>query len=280
MKLTLASFVVLFLSFLLMLWRVPVERRRCVCDDDMNYFESYNDTYPLSAPFSSKDGIWYKIGAVSDLDTNSKSKSGKHLWRSYMLHGKLFVSNDHKEVKIVWDKNVIQLNGGYAHGGRAMELSDLKTFNGRLYSIDDRTGILYRIENDSVVLPWVVLPDGDGKQAKGFKGEWLAVKDNHIYVGGLGKEWTTTTGEYMNDDPMWVKIISHYGFVRHVNWKRQYIKLRKAFGITYPGYMIHESAQWSNVHKRWFFLPRRASHKIYTEKTDERSGMISPVILI
>ena len=26
---------------------------------------------------------------------------------------------------------------------------------------------------------------------KGMKCEWMTVKDEHLYVGGLGKEWTT-----------------------------------------------------------------------------------------
>ena len=29
---------------------------------------------------------------------------------------------------------------------------------------------------------------------KGFKAEWMAVKDHMLYVGGLGKVWTTQTG--------------------------------------------------------------------------------------
>lgn len=40
--------------------------------------------------------------------------------------------------------------------------------------------------------------------------------------------------------------------------------------ILNTGYMIHESAAWSAVHQRWFFLPRRASHNIYTEADDEQ----------
>ena len=36
------------------------------------------------------------------------------------------------------------------------------------------------------------------------------------------------------------------------------------------GYMIHESGVWSHIHKRWFFLPRRASRETYTELDDER----------
>lgn len=43
-------------------------------------------------------------------------------------------------------------------------------------------------------MPWVILEDGPGDVGKGFKAEWMAVKDHLLYVGGLGKEWTTTQG--------------------------------------------------------------------------------------
>lgn len=36
------------------------------------------------------------------------------------------------------------------------------------------------------------------------------------------------------------------------------------------GYLIHESAAWSELLQRWFFLPRRASHEHYEETADER----------
>lgn len=36
--------------------------------------------------------------------------------------------------------------------------------------------------------------------------------------------------------------------------------------------MIHESGVWSDVHKRWFFLPRRCSNEVYNEKKDEHMG--------
>lgn len=34
--------------------------------------------------------------------------------------------------------------------------------------------------------------------------------------------------------------------------------------------MIHESGVWSDVHKQWFFLPRRASAETYEEAADEQ----------
>lgn len=43
-----------------------------------------------------------------------------------------------------------------------MELSELVTFNGRLLTFDDRTGIVFEIVNNKAI-PWVLLMDGDGK---------------------------------------------------------------------------------------------------------------------
>lgn len=70
-----------------------------------------------------------------------------------------------------------------------MELSELVVFNGHLYSVDDRTGIIYEILIDQkLAVPWIILSDGNGKNsAKGFKGEWMTVKNKKLYVGGLGK---------------------------------------------------------------------------------------------
>lgn len=51
--------------------------------------------------------------------------------------------------------------------GRGMELSELIVFNGRLYTVDDRTGIVYEI-TDGKAVTWAILPDGNGKQLKGL----------------------------------------------------------------------------------------------------------------
>ena len=44
------------------------------------------------------------------------------------------------------------------------------------------------------LVPWVILEDGPGNVDKGFKGEWMTVKNHQLYIGGLGKEWTTQEG--------------------------------------------------------------------------------------
>lgn len=70
---------------------------------------------------------------------------------------------------------------------------------------------------------------------EGFKAEWLAVKDEHLYVGSLGKEWTTTTGKVLHENPEWVKVIGYRGDVEHRNWVPHYNALRSATGIQPPG---------------------------------------------
>ncbi|XP_056590600.1 soluble calcium-activated nucleotidase 1b isoform X2 [Triplophysa dalaica] len=230
----------------------------------------YNDTYPLSPPEHTADGIRYRIGVIADLDTNSQSRKN-NTWFSYLKRGHLLVSDSGDRVSVEWDEDKVVLESHLSEKGRGMELSELVTFNGHLYSVDDRTGVVYRIEGDRAV-PWVILPDGDGSVSKGFKAEWMAVKDERLYVGGLGKEWTTITGEFVNNNPEWVKVIGFHGDVEHENWVPHYNSLKRAAGINPPGYLIHESAAWSERLQRWFFLPRRASSERYDETADERRG--------
>ncbi|KAM9744913.1 soluble calcium-activated nucleotidase 1 isoform 2-T2 [Menidia menidia] len=230
----------------------------------------YNDTYPLSPPERTPQGARYRIAVIADLDTNSLSEK-KLTWFSYMRLGYLLVSQSGDRVAVEWDADRVLLESHLAEKGRGMELSELVAFNGKLYSVDDRTGVVYHIEGNKAV-PWVILADGDGSVAKGFKAEWLAVKDEHLYVGGLGKEWTTTEGEFVNNNPEWVKVVGFRGDVVHENWVPKYKAMKSAAGIEPPGYFIHESAAWSDTLQRWFFLPRRASKERYEETADERRG--------
>lgn len=77
------------------------------------------------------------------------------------------------------------------------------------------------------------------------------------------------------------KVINPNGEILHVDWTDRYKALRRKIGVEFPGYMIHgisyyktphpiafklsESGQWSDVHKKWFFLPRLIK-KIKIEK--------------
>lgn len=61
------------------------------------------------------------------------------------------------------------------------------------------------------------------------------MKDEHLYVGGLGKEWTTTEGVFVNNNPEWVKVIGFEGDIKHENWVPKYKALKVAAGIEPPG---------------------------------------------
>lgn len=152
-----------------------------------------------------------------------------------------------------------------------MELSELVTFNGRILTFDDRTGIVFEINNDQVS-PWVILTDGETISPKGFKSEWATVKNNQLYIGSMGKEWTNAAGVFENYNPMMVKVINVNGEVKTLNWVKNFKAIRSVLDIEWPGYLIHESGAWSEHNKKWFFLPRRCSKERYNETLDESRG--------
>uniref|UniRef100_U5EG83 Apyrase n=1 Tax=Corethrella appendiculata TaxID=1370023 RepID=U5EG83_9DIPT len=235
-----------------------------------NYF--YNYTYPLSSPIISNGIRSFRIGLIADLDTNSKTSEKDNLWKSYLKKGYLSFNPTKRAIVVSWDnKDPTEMSSSFSLKGRGMELSELVVFNGRLLTFDDRTGFIYEILNDHVI-PWIILIDGNGQTDKGFKSEWATVKDRILYVGSMGKEWTTSSGEFENINPMYVKAVNVHGEVQHINWEANYKKLRSAIDIQWPGYMIHESGVWSDDNKRWYFLPRRCSKDRYNETKDEFMG--------
>jgi len=230
----------------------------------------YNARYPLSLPERISGGKRYHIAVIADLDEErSKVPDGGLKWRSYLKKGFLTKLNS-GEYTLEWTEK-LTLTSKFNEKGRGFELSELCVFNGNLYSIDDRTGIVYQIK-DGKAIPWVILMDGDGSNEKGFKGEWLTVRDGALFVGGLGKEWTTRDGQFLNYNPLFVKSIDQNGAVMHHNWTLNYLKIRANVNIKFPGYMIHEAVMWSPYKQRWYFLPRRMSELKYDDTTDERRG--------
>lgn len=132
----------------------------------------YNDTYPLSPPEHTAGGIRYRIGVIADLDTNSRSQKD-NTWFSFLKRGHLLVSDSGDRVSVEWDPETVVLESHLSEKGRGMELSELVAFNGHLFSVDDRTGVVYRIEGNRAV-PWVILPDGDGSVSKGKYGLYVS----------------------------------------------------------------------------------------------------------
>lgn len=131
--------------------------------------EHYNDTYPLSPPERTPEGLRYRIAVIADLDTASRRDRQKNTWISYLRCGHLLMSEGagRPQLSVQWDSERVELQTHLAEKGRGMELSELTVFNGRLYSVDDRTGVVYHIDGNRAV-PWVILPDGDGSVSKGL----------------------------------------------------------------------------------------------------------------
>lgn len=172
----------------------------------------YNSTYPLTPSTLSNGARNFQIGLIADMDKASKHPQKPYTWRSFFKKGSLHYDPLTNSVSVTFDDaDVTEIAAGYSLKGRGMELSELVTFNGHILTVDDRTGIVYRLENDRVI-PWVILMDGDGNKSKGFKCEWAAVKDKVLFVGSIGKEWTA--GENVNHDPMYVKAITTTGEVK------------------------------------------------------------------
>ncbi|XP_063687505.1 soluble calcium-activated nucleotidase 1-like isoform X3 [Bolinopsis microptera] len=208
-------------------------------------------------------------------DGDSQTRPSEKTWGSMYAIGRLEVEEDGSANMEIINNTILEYS--LAEGNRGMELSELQKFAGELLAVDDRSGVVYSIEND-IVVPRYILVDGNGHSKKGFKGEWMTVKDHVLYVGGFGKPWTTPTGDIVNYDPMWVKVISPDGVVEHRFWKKNYEALMRAAGISYPGYIYYEAVCWSAIHEKWFFLPRRVSPDKYDDKKDEQLG--SNILLV
>jgi soluble calcium-activated nucleotidase 1 len=210
----------------------------------------------------------FVLGVVADRDLESHNKDSNK-WSSFFRL--ITVKRGQDGRYAVADKGEDrEIHSVVSEKGRAMELSDLAAFQGRVMTVDDRTGMLFEVRpNATGVVPRQILMDGDGDSDKGFKGEWLTVKDGSLYVGGMGKEWTDNDGNIVNTNPCFVKKVSPDWGVEHLDWTRVYLKIRKLSGYTNPGYMIHEAVHWCPERRLWLFLPRRASKLSYNDVEDE-----------
>ena len=241
----------------------------------------------------------FRVVLVADLDTASMSASEDH-WRSELHYVTLLRDHSTGRYSVasvnnraperapgaaeidarVWrdDANAgpVDIVSRVADNGRSMELSDLILFGGRLLSMDDRTGILFELLPDGMAVPRQILMDGDGTSVKGFKGEWATIKDDRLFIGGLGKEWTEPRAdgshEIKHTDPCWVKVLDDSFGLKSFNWLAVYDRLREASGHAHPGYVLHEAVVFNHAAREWIFLPRRASRDSYDEVADEMRG--------
>ncbi|XP_033103776.1 soluble calcium-activated nucleotidase 1-like [Anneissia japonica] len=163
--------IAMFMFFVLILLLMPDSKSRTGSSYDMRIrpvfttVAVYNGSYPGTLPVKTIGGKKYKIGLVADLDKASKSQEDSKTWNSFLKTGYLTLNSHHDSVTIEWDQKQL-LTSQFSQGGRGMELSELIIFNGKSYSVDDRTGVIYEIVGNRVVT-WAILPDGDGTASKG-----------------------------------------------------------------------------------------------------------------
>jgi soluble calcium-activated nucleotidase 1 len=222
-----------------------------------------------------------KIGLVTDLDQMSKvEEASKPQWKSIFKRATLRRYRNQGVVSydVTWEPDV-EVFGSIGEEGRGMEFSELVTFNGKLLTVDDRTGVVFELTDKLKAIPRHILMEGDGEQPKGQKSEWATVKDGLLYIGSFGKEYVNKDGSIKNRWNLWVSVIDKEGKVTHEDWTSKYEVLRKATESAWPGYMIHEAIEFDSINRKWVVLPRRVSTDPYDEKLDERRGSNLVMIL-
>jgi soluble calcium-activated nucleotidase 1 len=240
------------------------------------YF-NVEDSY-ITPPNTPSSTMMWHFAALTDLDQLSKVESAtKPTWESHILPGVLKRTGLASYEIVFSDSEYRSLQTQHNEAGRGAEFSELTLYDHRLLTFDDRTGEVFEILNDtsgqsSRVVPRFIITEGDGDEAKGMKWEWSTVKDDELYIGSMGKEFSNAEGEIVNEHNLWIGIIDQQGRLRKENWKENYLVVRKALAVEFPGYYNLEAMRWSEHMHKWVFLPRRISSERYDEVKDERLG--------
>ena len=168
---------------------------------------------------------------------------------------------------------------------RGAEYSLLELFGGKLVTACDRTGNLDEIVPNpdfgtvEGAAKYTIAPVkdasgeriklllGDGKKPKPLKCEWSTIKDGKLVIGSTGKERTDDDGNVVHQGEMWCKTFDENWAVTHEDWIAKYGALRGPTKCPHgAGFMIHEGARWSDVPKKWFFIPRKLSREPRTSR--------------
>jgi len=221
----------------------------------------------------------FKFAAVTDMDELSivqgSLEAGKPKFNSFLLPGTLTFDLQTNTYSPEFEQ-ARTLVSGHNEAGRGMELSELVLFNDRLLAFDDRTGSIFEVLSEgndkSIVVPRFVITEGEGDTDKGMKWEWSTVKDEKLYIGSMGKEFTRPDGSIVNTNNLWIATVDKNGQVVREDWKEQYNFVRNLLGCEWPGYVIHEAVLWSAKLKKWIFIPRRISQEQYDDVKDEYKG--------
>ncbi|VVC34229.1 Apyrase, partial [Cinara cedri] len=240
-------------------------------------------TYPIT-----KTVYEFRIAVVSDLETDSKVPGGNNAWYTYYKKGYLTYDPNSEEVSVRWDSGEERGDQYYTNDanekGRGFELSEITTFDGHLIAADDQTGILYVYEK-GIFKSWLAVPiskensdadspdhhpgevikeiNANGDQPKRtvvMPIEWATVKDDHLYVGPNGRDGLNFVAKINKDRQ-----------IEFIDWEKNFKALKSVVGVE-SGYMVHESCVYSDVHKKFYLLPKRASEKAFNEETDNENN--------
>jgi len=174
----------------------------------------------------------FEFAMVADLDAQSRHPQALE-WISYLKKGVLKKNRGKPTYNIYWTEK-LTLRSHMATNNRSMELSDVTWWNGKYLTVCDYTGLVYKLRPyQGQIFPRFVLADGDGKNLKTLKAEWMATKDNELYIGSHGKEWVMD-GKIISRGSEWVKVISPQGAIRSVDWGPTYQFLRSVTNTSYP----------------------------------------------
>ncbi|XP_059612593.1 apyrase-like [Phlebotomus argentipes] len=215
-------------------------------------------------------GYEYPFEIIADLDKKALTSGQKNTYVSNIQLGSVYVLNN-TITDITLSSESHDVVTKYSFNGRGAELSELLIFHEKLYTFDDKSGIIFDVEKDKLI-PWVILSDGAGNETNGFKCEWATVKDDHVIVGSHGVESMTPEGKVKSRNAFYVKKITEDGGVIHENWFEVYDKLRRAVGMPFPGFVVHEAALWSAINEKWIFLPRKCSKEPMNSDTFDYIG--------
>ena len=241
-------------------------------------------------------GTSFKFAAIADLDKLSKVKDAERptfhadLLEGTLQHHPSTSDTENQYYTVSFEPSVREIVTHLNEGGRGAEYSELTLFQDRLLTFDDRTGAVIELLNSpdgkaTYPITRYVFGEGDGDNLsqKGMKYEWATVKgdsgNEELYIGGIGKELQLPNGEVDTKDAMWITIIGPQGQLKRVDWSPQYNFVRKFLGCQLPGYIAHEAIEYSNVLKKWVFLPRRVSTHQYVPELDERLGSNKVIVV-
>ena len=195
----------------------------------------------------------FSVVAVADNDQRNVATNGDSGARmSALARGTLRIhvgDGQQRAYTVTWQPSVTHIEGHLVRDGRGMELSTLQYWkNGRLYSCDDHTGIVYELvvtDADAKAIPRHILADGNGQAVSGMRCEWSAVKGDLLYFGSAGEPWIAATPgasaapgataaepsfHVVHRNGLWVKTVSPAGDVKHLDWGPFYDRIRRALG--------------------------------------------------